>query len=205
MQIKEWFKSLMRNRAAELSGSALLLFAVFTAFALLSYHPSDRSANVATDAPVGNWMGLPGAFTSDLVMQFFGLAGILLVLVPVAWGIKLLRQKHLPMPSIRVATLLLALPTLAALLKWVEAPIEWPISRGLGGVVGAVSKEALSGAIGDYAALGLLFVILLALGYVAFGLKLREWQQVGHGIKRAFSFVGTGYHFIWSILSLIHI
>lgn len=199
MQIKEWFKSLLRNRAAELSGGALLIFAIFTAVSLISYNPADPSANVATDAPVSNWAGSAGAFTADLVMQFFGLAGLLLVLVPLAWSIKLLRKKQLSMPSIRVATLLLAIPAFAALLKWIEAPIKWPIPQGLGGVVGAFSKEGLAGTIGSIPALVLVGLAFAALTYVAFGLKWREWKQVWQVTSRGFAFIGTGYHFLRSI------
>lgn len=199
MQIKEWLKSLIRNRAAELSGSALLIVALFVAIALASYNPADPSANVATDAPVSNWAGYPGALTADLTMQFFGLAGLLLVLVPLAWGVKLLRKKRLPMPSIRVATLLLAIPTLAALLKWVEAPIKWPIPQGLGGVVGAVSKEAAANAIGTIPALLVLLPLFVVLAYFAFGLRWREWRHIGQTVARGFAFIGTGIRFLRDI------
>lgn len=199
MQIKEWLKSLLRNRTAELSGAALLAFALFVAVAMISYNPIDPSNNVATDAPVSNWAGYPGAFMSDLVMQFFGLAGILLVLVPLAWGVKLVRQKHLPMPSIRVATLLLAIPAFAALLKWIEAPVRWPNPQGLGGLVGAVSKEGMASAIGSLPALALLLLLFIALAYFAFGLKLREWKHVWQTVARGFAFVGTGVNFLRSI------
>ncbi|MCH2546284.1 MAG: DNA translocase FtsK 4TM domain-containing protein [Alphaproteobacteria bacterium] len=199
MQIKEWLKSLVRNRAAELTGTALIMFALFIAVSIISYHPADPSANVATDIPAENWAGFAGAFAADLIMQFFGLAGILLIAVPLAWGIKLLHKKNLHMPSIRVALLLLAVPTLAALLKWIEAPISWPIQRGLGGVVGAVSKEALSSAIGSTTALIVLLLLFAALLYFAFGLKLREWQCVWHSSARGFSFIGTGVRLLRSI------
>lgn len=199
MHFKEWLKSLVRNRTAEFSGSALLAFAIFLAVALVSYHQADPSLNVATDAPASNWMGIAGAYVADLVMQFFGLAGALLVLVPLAWSIKLLRQKQLPMPSIRVATLLLALPALATLLKWIEAPLFWPIQRGLGGVVGAVTKEGLASAFGSIPALVITFLLFVPLAYFAFGLKIREWQDVARNTRHAFAFVGTGVGFLRSI------
>jgi S-DNA-T family DNA segregation ATPase FtsK/SpoIIIE len=199
MQFKEWLTSLIRNRTAELSGIALLVFAAFVAIALLSYHPADPSLNVATDIPAKNWMGSPGSYVADLLMQFFGLAGILLVLVPLAWGIKLTRQKMLPKPSIRVATLLLAIPAFATLLKWVEAPIIWPVQRGLGGVMGAVTKEGLASAIGSIPALVITALLFFVLAYFAFGLKIREWHDVVHAFKRMFAFVGTGVRFLHSI------
>lgn len=199
MQLKEWLKSLLRNRTVELSGGALLVLAAFLAVALVSYHPADPSLNVATDAPAHNWAGTPGAYMADLVLQFFGLAGLLLVLVPMTWGMKLLRHKQLPMPSIRIATLLLALPALATLLKWIEAPVSWPVQRGLGGVVGSVTKEGLASAIGNIPALAAMFVLFVVLAYFAFGLKIREWQDVMRATRRGFAFMGTGIGFLRSI------
>jgi DNA segregation ATPase FtsK/SpoIIIE, S-DNA-T family len=201
MQIKERIKSLIRTHAVELGSSGLLVLAAFMAVALITYNPTDPSFNVATDAAATNWMGLPGSHSADLIMQSFGLAGILLVLVPLAWGVKLWRKRQLPMPSIRFASLLLAMPVLAALLKWIEAPIKWPITQGLGGVVGAVSKESLASAIGSIPAIVTLFVLFIVLAYAAFGLKLREWRAVGQAIKRAFSFIGTGYRFLRAMWS----
>ncbi len=78
----DWRAILRRSlrRSAELIGGATLFAAlVFLALALVSYTQTDPSGSTASGSPVENWMGLPGAWTAERVLLFFGLPGALLV------------------------------------------------------------------------------------------------------------------------------
>jgi S-DNA-T family DNA segregation ATPase FtsK/SpoIIIE len=74
-----------------LGGSALIVAAALLLTALASYRPTDPSLNTAAAGPVLNWMGVPGAYASDLLLSLFGApAGLLLPLIVVT-GLRLAR------------------------------------------------------------------------------------------------------------------
>ena len=90
-QWRDGLRRAARRSGSFLSGAALIGAALFALVALASYRPSDPSLNTAAGGPVGNWMGSPGAWTSDLLLSLMGLpAGLLLPLVMVL-GLRLAR------------------------------------------------------------------------------------------------------------------
>src|ERR1700674_3645132 len=79
-------RAAVRRRFGELAGLALIVLSITAAVALASWSVQDPSFSHATNAPLRNLLGRPGAIASDLLIQLFGLAGSLVV-VPVAiWG-----------------------------------------------------------------------------------------------------------------------
>ena len=74
-----------RNRALNVFlGLVLALVSALLLLALATYHPSDPSLNTATDSAlphdVHNWIGLFGAWLSDLLLQVLGLTAFMLPL-----------------------------------------------------------------------------------------------------------------------------
>ncbi|HUN83056.1 MAG TPA: DNA translocase FtsK [Terracidiphilus sp.] len=72
-----------RSRALNVFlGLMLALVSVLLFFALATYHPTDPSMNTATDAmlprAIHNWIGLFGAWLSDLMLQSIGITAFLL-------------------------------------------------------------------------------------------------------------------------------
>lgn len=135
-------------RLNEFAGILLLLLAIGVLLSLASYSPADPSLNVATaDSRASNWMGLPGSYGSDLVLQALGLAGFMFPawLAAVGWS----RIRHVPpAPAARGAvggilltlvcccTLQLLMPERADLL-----PAGWQASIQAGGTVGKVLTD----------------------------------------------------------------
>ena len=181
--VKEWVLSLVKNRTAELAGLGLILFAFFITLSLISYSELDPSFNLATINPVRNWGSLPGSYTADLMLQTLGAASVLFVLMPLAWGIKLMAHKHLPAPSVRIAGLFATLPALCGLLRWIEAPLIWPIKTGLGGFVGVLVQQGFGSLLGAPIAIALLLIWAVAMMYVGFGVRLREWREAGQTVR----------------------
>ena len=76
------------KRLNELIGFLCIVAAVLVALSLLTYNPRDAAFNVSAangeDHIAQNLMGPVGAYSSDLLFQFFGFAAFL---VPVAVGI----------------------------------------------------------------------------------------------------------------------
>lgn len=79
-------RSLARRRVAELGALALAAAAFGLLLAVATYHPGDPSLDTATAGAVGNLAGRPGAVVADLLVQGFGLAGVLPGLDLLAWG-----------------------------------------------------------------------------------------------------------------------
>ncbi|MGB1539593.1 MAG: DNA translocase FtsK, partial [Rickettsiales bacterium] len=199
LPFKNWLRPFIRSGTVEFTGYTLIVFALFLAISLISYSPTDPSANRATSEPVANWGGTPGAYLADLVLQFIGLSGIFLVFVLAVWGGKLVVQKALTYAPLRVATLFMALPGVAALLAWISAPLAWPIITGLGGVVGVFVKTKLAALLSTFGALIFLILWTIPALYVAFGVRWREWRSVGRMATSAARYVSQGFTFIRSI------
>ena len=76
-------------RLSEMAGMLVWIAALGMLLSLLSYSPQDPSASVAAGpGQARNWMGFPGAYSADLVLQVFGLVGFLLPvwLAKVGWN-----------------------------------------------------------------------------------------------------------------------
>jgi S-DNA-T family DNA segregation ATPase FtsK/SpoIIIE len=134
------------KRLNELIGFLGIVAAVLVALSLLTYNPRDAAFNVSAASGEGhitqNLMGPVGAYTSDLLFQFFGFAAFLL---PVAVGILGYRWCRSRAIDSQVATisgyalLMLSLPSLLAM-----API--PDVRGAlpaGGLLGTLVSHGL--------------------------------------------------------------
>src|SRR5258708_27582125 len=74
------------RRLNELVGFLMCVSALLLFLALVSYSPLDpswNSASVLTGSHAArNWIGMVGAFTADMVLQFFGIGAFLLVIFP---------------------------------------------------------------------------------------------------------------------------
>jgi DNA segregation ATPase FtsK/SpoIIIE, S-DNA-T family len=128
--------AMARRRVTELGGIFLISLAMMAALALASWSVADPSLSHATDAPVRNLMGWPGAVTADLMMQLVGL-GALAVIFPVAiWGYRLLGHRAVGHERLRVMVWPLAAVLAAAFASCLPRSTHWPLPCGLGGVIG---------------------------------------------------------------------
>jgi S-DNA-T family DNA segregation ATPase FtsK/SpoIIIE len=127
---------LLRRRLREVTGIALLSLAMMAALALATWSVQDPSLSHATDAPVRNLLGHPGAITADLLMQLLGL-GALALLLPIAiWGYRLLGHRPLSREKLRMLLWLFGAVLAAAFASCMPRSAHWPLPCGLGGVIG---------------------------------------------------------------------
>jgi S-DNA-T family DNA segregation ATPase FtsK/SpoIIIE len=134
------------RRLNELVGFLMCVSALLLFLALVSYSPLDpswNSASVLTGARAArNWIGVVGAFTADMMLQFFGIGAFLLVIFPAMLGARWFRSMKVQSPlakSLGGIWLLMFLPAMLALLP---GQLRWqrviPIEGLLGRVVGDV-------------------------------------------------------------------
>src|SRR5215469_7057091 len=124
------------RRVIELCGIILIAIAMIAALALASWSVSDPSLSHATDAPVRNWVGWPGAVVADLMMQLLGLGALALVLPVAIWGYRLLGHRAVEQQRLRVMIWPLGAVLAAAFASCLPRSTHWPLPCGLGGVIG---------------------------------------------------------------------
>jgi S-DNA-T family DNA segregation ATPase FtsK/SpoIIIE len=128
--------AMVRRRLREVGGIALLAIAMMAGLALATWSVQDPSLSHATDAPVHNLLGLPGAIAADLLMQLLGL-GALALLLPIAiWGYRLLGHRPLSRERLRMMLWLFGAVLAAAFASCLPRSAHWPLPCGLGGVIG---------------------------------------------------------------------
>ncbi len=178
--VSEHFRDIIRRRLSELAGLALITLALLGAIALATWSVQDPSLSHATQAPIHNLLGFPGAIFSDLAMQFLGLASIILLAPEALFGWRLLA--HRPIGEKWRSLLWIIVTILAAgFVSCLPRIGSWPLPTGLGGVTGdtllRVPETILGGPLEGFdlivTALLLLAATLIAL-VLAAGLR---WPQ----------------------------
>jgi S-DNA-T family DNA segregation ATPase FtsK/SpoIIIE len=135
------------RRLNELVGFLMCVSALLLFLALVSYSPLDpswNSASVLTGSHAArNWIGVVGAFTADMMLQFFGIGAFLLVIFPASLGTRWFRSMKVQSPlakSLGGIWLLMFVPAMMALLpghlRWMSViPIEGLLGRVVGDVL----------------------------------------------------------------------
>ncbi|MCV6602772.1 MAG: DNA translocase FtsK [Cohaesibacter sp.] len=174
-------RALRRNAFAATGLLGLALCAAIAA-ALATWHVADPSFSNATQNTPRNFMGLPGAMISDLMIQTFGLAAAFLLVAPVIWFWRLVRIHPMRITRMRGLAWLGGLAAIAIAFSTIPAPSSWPLPISLGGIIGD-GFLALISMIDPHFINGL-GAILLGTGFCAVGLLLllnsidTTWQQI---------------------------
>ena len=125
-------------------GMVLALVSLLLFLSLATYHASDPSLNTATGpAAPHNWIGLFGAYISDLLLQSLGLTAFLLPLWMGGVGWTWMRSRPGGSPILRWVGTLLALTFLPAVFgllpwhwRWLHVlPVEGVIGRLMAGLL----------------------------------------------------------------------
>ena len=134
--------AVLRRRLREMGGIALLSIAMMAALALATWSVHDPSLSHATDAPVHNLLGRPGAIAADLMMQLLGLGSLALLLPIGVWGYRLLGHRPLGRERLRVLLWVFGAVLTAVFAACLPRGTHWPLPCGLGGVVGDAMLRA---------------------------------------------------------------
>ncbi|MGR3462321.1 MAG: DNA translocase FtsK 4TM domain-containing protein [Roseovarius sp.] len=175
------------KRGRELIGLMLLGFAVVAGATVYSYTPADPSWMAATDGPVRNLLGAPGASVAAPLYMIIGLGAWGLVILPLVWGARLVAHVggerapgRLIFAPVWVAILSLYCATLAPSETWAAHH-----SFGLGGLFGDTVLGTLLGLLPFEPGLGLrlsmlgLGALVLAAGAFVLGFDRGELRRIG--------------------------
>src|SRR5713226_2418046 len=129
-------RGMIRRRLRECGGVALITIAVMLMVALATWSVQDPSLSHATNTPVRNLLGAPGAITADLLIQLLGLAAVVLVLPIVVWGCRLIAHRQSGPQWRRIVLWFVGILLASGFVSCLPATATWPLPTGLGGVVG---------------------------------------------------------------------
>ncbi len=128
--------NLFRRQFYILFGLGLLALTGMAVGALATWNVADPSFSHATDNPVTNALGYPGAVFSDIAMQFFGLASVPALLPLAVWSLLMMTRGGIGRVAKRSFAWLGAALLFAAIASCFAVPESWPMPIGLGGVFG---------------------------------------------------------------------
>lgn len=185
--LPEAFISFIKANSIRSAGGLLWLAFIALVVALVSFNPADPAFNTATNANPENWLGLPGAYAADILLQTIGVAGLFLGLPLVTWGWRLISLRGVPRFWYHILCLPFFVLLCAATFASINSPDGWPLTTGLGGYLGGVIFSwtnqtifQLAGVFAPLWLLGLLFAGLTALTFaLTAGLDKQEWQRLG--------------------------
>ncbi len=129
-------RDMIRRRLSESGGVALITLSALIAVALATWSVQDPSLSHATDTPVRNFLGTPGAIGADLLMQLFGLAATVFVLPVAVWGWRIATHRPFDREWMRLSFWLAGSVFAAGFVGCLPHSDRWPLPSGLGGVIG---------------------------------------------------------------------
>jgi S-DNA-T family DNA segregation ATPase FtsK/SpoIIIE len=156
-------------------GGCMVVSVLLLAISMISYTPMDPSWNTAsTPDSVQNWMGKNGAYLSDFILQSIGLGGAIPALfISYIYGVRLWKDHEGDEDKIAIRQggklLSFALCVLCASIAGARVPsFEYVPQPYLGGAIGMMVLNALSGPVQSYVGVWVHTVIALAMAGVSF-------------------------------------
>jgi len=145
--VPEVIQAFVARRLVDICAGLLFFGGLVLFVALASYDHTDPSWNTSADAPgwwgaASNWMGLPGAWISDFVMQTAGVSGFLAAAVLMIWGLRVFRRQQIGWFLLRFAALIFAVFAGSIALAQIGAG-DWLVHPFLGSTLGTMGLEAL--------------------------------------------------------------
>jgi DNA segregation ATPase FtsK/SpoIIIE, S-DNA-T family len=110
---------------------------------LASWSQSDPSFSHATQSPALNWLGRPGSYIADALIQPFGLLCIAVLIAPTLWAFALATGARRSSVKSRVFGWALGTLSLTAIASALPTLASWPLRYGYGGFAGDTLIRAL--------------------------------------------------------------
>ena len=141
------FSPTRNRRLNELIGFLLCVSALLLFLSLASYSPLDPSLNSASiltgSHAARNWIGILGAYLSDLVLQFWGVGSFLLPVFMVMLGARWFRSRAVQSPIAKTLGAIWLLLFVPALLAILPGHLRWMGSIPIEGLVGRIVGDVL--------------------------------------------------------------
>ncbi len=204
--LPEGFGDFVRRRAVETAGLGLLITGILFGLALITYAPDDPNFNSATGKAAENLLGLPGAYIAEFFLQTLGVISGLFTVVLASWSWRLVSDRSIPRFWLRLSLLPVALILGAVAVESLPPPEIWPISAGLGGLIGDILGGHIDAAGQIYIPALPPVIYSIVIGAVglaslllSMALTIAEWSAIYHRsgqlVARMFRAVNTLAYF----------
>ena len=141
------FAPTRNRRLNELVGFVLCVSALLLFLALASYSPLDPSLNSASiltkSHAARNWIGIFGAYLSDLILQFWGVGSFLLPIFMAMLGVRWFRSRTVQSPVAKTLGGIWLLMFVPALLAILPGHFRWMGSIPVEGLAGRIVGDVL--------------------------------------------------------------
>lgn len=179
---------MLRHRLRQGVGVALCAVAFLMSVAVLGYAPLDPSFNTSSGgADISNPLGATGAVLADSLVQGFGLGWILVMMVPAAWGARLVLGMPLTRVPLRLLGVFVAVLLGVAGFAGLKLGSTWPYGIMPGGSVGTLALHGVTGLLpGAWGNFGPFWAPLLCAGlgallfFPALGFSAGQWGRGSH-------------------------
>ena len=201
-------KGLIHKIAGISLGILLWVFSICLILSMFGYNPADESFNVSNSVQISNFMGKFGSYSSDFIVNSFGLAIFIFLIPLVVWGYLLIKHQKILELKVRIFAVFVGIISLAgALHGMLKSSLD---SIHLTGKFSHLLPNSLMKLFANWNLKGyesILATILLSLVAVlsfnlAVGITFKQWAIVISKIFSAISICVNSIH--KGILYLIH-
>ena len=146
--IPEFLQAFIARRFVDITAFTLFSAGAFTILSLGSYHHNDPSWNSAgtqtlqenASPSIQNWMGEPGAFLADLLLQTIGVSAFLMAITLCIWGFRIWKRAGINALPLRIIALL-SIPMFGAI-AFAQIPSGgWLVHPYMGASAGTLLLE----------------------------------------------------------------
>lgn len=144
--VPDSLQSFIARRFYDGFSALLLLGGLFDLIALLTYDNQDPSWNTTSaGGGINNWMGAPGAFTSDLLLQTLGIGSFALAIGFIVYGARGFKRHTISPLWLRIVALMVSAVLFSV--AFAQTPSHgWTVHPFLGSSAGTLILETLTGA-----------------------------------------------------------
>jgi DNA segregation ATPase FtsK/SpoIIIE, S-DNA-T family len=184
------FNPTPNRRLNELIGFLLCVSAILLFLALASYSPLDPSLNSASvltgSRAARNWIGVVGAFFSDLLLQGLGISAFLLPVFFSVLGLRWFRSRRIASPWAKFLGASALLIFFSALLALLPGHLRWMGAVPLEGLLGRIVGDFLIHYFNPAGANIVCFTVIAAALYLCTAFSFSSMEVWG---KTRFAFV----------------
>ena len=164
--------SFFNKRIIEVIGLLIVLLSFFLLLSLLTHYPPDEYITSQENTRIHNLFGSYGSFTSDLILQSFGIISFLFCVTIFFTGILIIRYKKLENILSNLFYSIIYIIFGSTVTSIYKDDSFWLIINGSGGFVGRNIKEfiySLNGSVDQ----SIIFFLLLSLTIIFFLLSIQ--------------------------------
>ena len=135
-----FFISALHLRGTESDGVILFITSFLLFASILSFNVNDPSFSHLSDNVPHNILGKYGAYSSDVLLNLFGAATVIIFLIGFAWASQLFFKKRITYLWLRLIFVPISITSCSIALDIIKLNETWPINSGVGGLVGKYSS-----------------------------------------------------------------